>query len=121
MGRFVLKVGVGNAHDEIARELIARVREQIGAVAAFKQVAVVARLPKTRSGKVLRATMRAIADGRDYTVPATIDDPQVLKEIAAALIAVRCQITRCGRAQGRSDERRVGTEHVSPCTHRWST
>ncbi len=67
------------------QELVERVRAQIGAVAAFKQATVVARLPKTRSGKVLRATMRAIADGTPYSVPATIDDPKALDEVVAAL------------------------------------
>jgi propionyl-CoA synthetase len=61
------------------------VRDQIGPVAAFKQAAVVARLPKTRSGKILRATMRRIADGQEYSVPATIDDPAILDEIIQTL------------------------------------
>ena len=60
-------------------------RAQIGPVAAFRQAAVVARLPKTRSGKVLRATMRAMADGVAHTVPATIDDPKCLDDIGVAL------------------------------------
>ncbi len=85
LGLVVLKAGVDRPHADIQRELVARVREQIGAVAAFKQVFVVQRLPKTRSGKVLRATMRAIADRQPYTVPATIDDPRILDEIGAAL------------------------------------
>ena len=85
LGLVVLKSGVHRPHDEIVRELVERVRTQIGAVAAFKQAAIVARLPKTRSGKVLRATMRAIADNQPHTVPATIDDPKCLEEIAAAL------------------------------------
>ncbi|SFF26911.1 propionyl-CoA synthetase [Fontimonas thermophila] len=85
VGLVVLKAGVNRPHAEIEQELIARVREQIGAVAAFKRAIIVQRLPKTRSGKVLRATMRAIADGVPYTVPPTIDDPRILDEIAAAL------------------------------------
>jgi propionyl-CoA synthetase len=85
VGLVVLKSGVTQTGDEIARQLVARIREQIGAVAAFKQVVVVPRLPKTRSGKVLRATMRAIADGQPYPMPATIDDPAALDEIGAAL------------------------------------
>jgi len=89
IGFVVLKAGVDRAPELIERELVARVREQIGPVAALKQVAVVARLPKTRSGKVLRATMRAIADGAAYTTPATIDDPRTLDEIGAALGATR--------------------------------
>ena len=63
-------------------------REQIGAVAAFKTATVVDRLPKTRSGKILRATMRKIADGEQYTTPATIDDPAILGEIGSALHGV---------------------------------
>ncbi len=85
VGLVVLKSGVQKPQEQILKELVERVRAQIGAVAAFKQAVVVARLPKTRSGKVLRATMRAIADGRPYTVPATIDDPRSLEEIKAAL------------------------------------
>ena len=61
------------------------VRERIGPVAAFKQALVVQRLPKTRSGKVLRGTMRAIADGEEWKMPATIDDPAILDEIKSAL------------------------------------
>ncbi len=85
LGLVVLKSGVRRASEEIVRELVARVREQIGAVAAFKQAVIVQRLPKTRSGKVLRATMRAIADSQVHTVPATIDDPKILDEIGVAL------------------------------------
>jgi len=66
---------------------VARVRDQIGPVAAFRQALVVDRLPKTRSGKILRATMVKIADGEDFKVPATIDDPAILDEIRAALHA----------------------------------
>jgi len=71
--------------EEVERELIALVRERIGPVAAFKQVVVVERLPKTRSGKILRGTMRKIADSEPWRTPATIDDPAVLDEIRAAL------------------------------------
>ncbi|WP_428311461.1 propionyl-CoA synthetase [Hydrocarboniphaga sp.] len=85
VGLVVLKSGVTRAHADITRELIDNVRASIGAVAAFKQALIVPRLPKTRSGKVLRATMRAIADGRSVAVPATIDDPKILDEIAALL------------------------------------
>jgi propionyl-CoA synthetase len=87
LGLVVLKSGVERPQAEIQRELVARVREQIGAVAAFKTVLIVPRLPKTRSGKVLRATMRAIADGQPYNPPATIDDPRILDEIETALKA----------------------------------
>jgi propionyl-CoA synthetase len=64
------------------------VRDRIGAVAAFKSAIVVARLPKTRSGKILRATMKKIADGEEYRMPATIEDAAVLPEIAEALAAI---------------------------------
>ena len=66
-------------------ELVALVRERIGPVAAFKDARVVPRLPKTRSGKILRATMRCIADGESYAVPPTIDDPAILEEVEGAL------------------------------------
>jgi len=85
LGLVVLKAGVTRPHAQVLQELVDRVRQHIGAVAAFRHVAIVARLPKTRSGKVLRATMRAIADSQTYNVPATIDDPRTLEEIAAAL------------------------------------
>jgi propionyl-CoA synthetase len=88
VGLVVLKAGVDRPHATIVAELVDRVRQQIGAVAALKHVTVVARLPKTRSGKVLRATMRAIADARDYNVPATIDDPRILDEVSDALKAL---------------------------------
>jgi propionyl-CoA synthetase len=85
VGLVVLKAGVEKPLPQIRQELIDLVRQQIGAVAAFRHVAIVARLPKTRSGKVLRGTMRAIADRQAYNVPATIDDPRSLEEIAEAL------------------------------------
>ncbi len=85
VGFVVLKAGVAPDPETLRGELVAMVRERIGAVAAFKEALVVARLPKTRSGKVLRATMRAIADGRDFAVPSTIEDPVSLDEIAGAL------------------------------------
>ncbi len=88
VGLVVLKAGVSRPHETIVAELVERVRQQIGAVAALKHVTVVPRLPKTRSGKVLRSTMRAIADARDYNVPATIDDPRILDEVAVALKAL---------------------------------
>ena len=69
-------------------EVIKLVRETIGPVAAFKLAVVVDRLPKTRSGKILRATMISIADAKDYKTPATIDDPAILDEIAQALITL---------------------------------
>jgi propionyl-CoA synthetase len=85
VGFVVLKAGVDRPEGEVEAELVALVRERIGPVAAFKEALVVARLPKTRSGKILRSTMRAIADGRDYAVPSTIDDPVILDEIGTAL------------------------------------
>ncbi len=83
-GFVVLNSGVAREEAQIEAELIALVREAIGPVAAFKTVKVVSRLPKTRSGKILRGTMRSIADGQNWTMPATIEDPAVLDEIAAA-------------------------------------
>lgn len=71
--------------EQIVRDVLRMVRDDIGPVAAFKQAIVVDRLPKTRSGKILRATMAKIADGEEYKTPATIDDPAVLAEITAAL------------------------------------
>ena len=85
VGLVVLKAGVDRPETEIARELVAMVRERIGPVAAFKDARVVARLPKTRSGKILRASIRRLADGHDPAAPATIDDPSILDEIAAVL------------------------------------
>jgi propionyl-CoA synthetase len=85
LGLVVLKAGVQRDAESIRAELIQLVREQVGPVANFKQVSVVARLPKTRSGKVLRGTMRRIADGDPYQVPPTIDDPAILDEIKVAL------------------------------------
>jgi len=85
VGLFVLKAGVERGDGEVAAELVGMVRERIGAVACFKQAARVKRLPKTRSGKILRGTMRRIADGRAYRTPSTIDDPAILPEIAEAL------------------------------------
>jgi propionyl-CoA synthetase len=87
LGLVVLKAGVERPHGEIVRELVARVREHIGPVAAFKTAVVVQRLPKTRSGKILRGTMRRIADAEPWSVPATIDDPAILDEIGEALRA----------------------------------
>jgi len=87
VGFVVLKAGAQRKNEELESELVASVRAQIGAVAVFKRALVVDRLPKTRSGKILRGTMRAIADGREYRVPSTIDDPAILDEIAAALKA----------------------------------
>jgi propionyl-CoA synthetase len=84
-GFVVLKSGVTQTPAEIEKELVALVRDRIGPVAAFKLALTVNRLPKTRSGKILRATMKKIADGEDYAMPATIEDPAVLDEIGVAL------------------------------------
>jgi len=85
IGFVVLKAGAERGAGVLEAELIEIVRERIGPVAFFKKALVVGRLPKTRSGKILRKTMRAIADGDPWTAPATIDDPEILDEIAAAL------------------------------------
>jgi len=85
LGLVVLKAGVSRAHEAIVKEIVQNVRDKIGPVAAFKLAAVVKRLPKTRSGKILRGTMKKIADGQPYTTPPTIDDPAILGEIAMAL------------------------------------
>lgn len=84
-GLVVLKAGVTRDHKEITDELIQRVRDQLGAVVCLRQVDVVAALPKTRSGKVLRKNMRSIADGIDIPVPSTIDNPAVLDDLRAIL------------------------------------
>ncbi|MEP2942649.1 MAG: propionyl-CoA synthetase [Hyphomicrobiales bacterium] len=84
-GLVVINSGVSRPSEEIEKEVVTLVREKIGPVAAFKQVCTVKRLPKTRSGKILRGTIRSIADGEDYKMPATIDDPAILDEIADAL------------------------------------
>ena len=81
-GLVVLKDGTSENHELINNALIAKVRDEIGAVASFKQVGIVNRLPKTRSGKILRGVMRKIADGEEYRPPATIDDPDILVEIS---------------------------------------
>lgn len=85
MGFVCLSKGVNRAHDEITKECVKLVREKIGPVAAFKLALVVDRLPKTRSGKILRATMVKIADSEAFKMPATIDDPAILDEIRSAL------------------------------------
>jgi propionyl-CoA synthetase len=85
VGFVVLKAGVARSREEIVDELVGLVRERIGPVAAFKVATVIDRLPKTRSGKILRGTMRQIADGETWSTPATIDDPVILDEIGSAL------------------------------------
>ncbi|WP_288948664.1 propionyl-CoA synthetase [uncultured Paracoccus sp.] len=85
VGFLCLKAGITTSHDQVVREVVQLVRDRIGPVAAFKSACVVDRLPKTRSGKILRATMAKIADGEEFKTPATIDDPSVLDEIRKAL------------------------------------
>jgi propionyl-CoA synthetase len=85
VGFVVLKAGVNKPHDVVEKEIVALVREKIGPVAAFKTAMVIARLPKTRSGKIVRGTMKKIADKEPWNMPATIDDPAILDEITVAL------------------------------------
>ena len=85
LGLVVLKSGVDRDHQEIVTELVQRVREKVGAVAAFKQAAIVSKLPKTRSGKVLRGTISSIADGGEVKVPPTIEDMSALDVATDAL------------------------------------
>lgn len=85
VGLVILNSGITKSHEEICAELIKKVRDDIGPVAAFKSVAVVDRLPKTRSGKILRGTLRSIADSKSWNMPATIEDPTVLDDITKSL------------------------------------
>ena len=85
MGFIVLKNSAESSEEQIIKEVISMVREEIGAVAAFKEALIVTRLPKTRSGKILRKTLRCMVDGDPYTVPSTIEDPASLEEIKALL------------------------------------
>ena len=85
LGLFVLNAGVERTEQEVAQEVIQLVREKLGPVAAFKKAAAVKRLPKTRSGKVLRGTMKKMADGAPWKMPATIDDETILGEISEVL------------------------------------
>jgi propionyl-CoA synthetase len=88
IGFVVLKAGVQRDPGEIVKEVVQMVRDRIGPVASFKTAAVVKRLPKTRSGKILRGTIQKIADNKDWKMPATIDDPVILDEIAQALSGI---------------------------------
>jgi propionyl-CoA synthetase len=88
LGFVCLNAGCNRPHVEIVKECVGRVRDKIGPVAAFKLALVIDRLPKTRSGKILRGTMVRIADGEDYKTPATIDDPAILDEITDALARI---------------------------------
>ena len=85
VGFLVLKAGAQQSPEEVVADVVQMVRDQVGPVAVFKKAVVVKRLPKTRSGKVLRATMRKIADSEEFKVPATIEDPDVLTEVESAL------------------------------------
>jgi propionyl-CoA synthetase len=85
VGLCVLKAGVNTSEDKIKKDLASMIREMIGPIAGYKETCVVKRLPKTRSGKILRGTMRKIADGEPYAIPSTIDDPATLGEIEDAL------------------------------------
>jgi propionyl-CoA synthetase len=85
LGFVVLNAGVDTDREQLKAELTRTVRAQVGAIATPRDILVVDRLPKTRSGKILRGTMRQIADGKEVKVPATIEDPAVLEEIRAAL------------------------------------
>ncbi len=88
LGLVVLKSGVDRPCEALMAEMIQRVRDQIGPVAAFKHISIVKRLPKTRSGKILRSTMVKIADGSEWKMPATIDDPAILDEIQSSLQSI---------------------------------
>ena len=88
LGFLVLNAGCDRLSEEISAEVVQMVRDRIGPVAAFKQAVVVKRLPKTRSGKILRGVMGKIADGEDWQMPATIDDPEILDEITEALNSI---------------------------------
>jgi len=85
VGLVVLKAGVTKSVEDVQKECVKMIRDRIGPVAAFKTAIVIKRLPKTRSGKVLRGTMRKIADKEEYKMPATIDDPAILTEITDSL------------------------------------
>ena len=85
LGFICLNAGVNRNHEEIITESISLVRDKIGPVASFKMALIIERLPKTRSGKILRGTMLKIANGEKFKVPATIDDPSILEEIKKAL------------------------------------
>ncbi|AGF78143.1 acyl-CoA synthetase/AMP-acid ligase [Desulfocapsa sulfexigens DSM 10523] len=85
LGLFVLKAGVERKVDEIQNDLVKMVRNEIGPIACLRETTMVERLPKTRSGKILRGTMRSIANGKPYNMPSTIDDPTSLEEITGAL------------------------------------
>ena len=99
VGFLVLKAGVQKESEDIVAECVLLVRDQIGPVAAFKKAAVVAGLPKTRSGKILRGTMQKIADNEEYRIPATIDDPVILDDIDEALQSLGLSKARSQRSR----------------------
>jgi propionyl-CoA synthetase len=88
VGLLVLKAGVDRSAEDIITEVVGMVRERIGPVAVFKKAVIISRLPKTRSGKILRGTMRKIADCEEYRVPATIEDPLALDEVRNAMQSI---------------------------------
>ncbi|MFT7218089.1 MAG: propionyl-CoA synthetase, partial [Paraglaciecola sp.] len=88
LGLVVVKNGISQTNEELVTELKARVRAEIGGIASLKDVLVVQRLPKTRSGKILRKTLRQIIDGEEVVIPSTIEDPDVLTELASILDTV---------------------------------
>ncbi|MCP4247405.1 MAG: propionyl-CoA synthetase, partial [bacterium] len=88
VGFLVLKVGAGRQNQEVVSDVVAAVREQIGPVAAFKAAVVVERLPKTRSGKILRGTIASVANDEEWNMPATVDDPAIFDEITSALATI---------------------------------
>jgi len=96
VGFLVLKAGAAKENEDIVRDVVGLVREKIGPVAAFKTATVVQRLPKTRSGKILRGTMQKIADNQEFKMPATIDDPAILDEIDEALQGIGYSKSRGG-------------------------
>ena len=85
LGLVVLKSNIDFDEGELQREIVASVREQVGAVASFKKVIVVRQLPKTRSGKILRRIMRSMVQGEEFQAPSTIEEPAVLEELAKTL------------------------------------
>lgn len=100
VGLLVLKSGVTRAHAEIVAEVARKIRDEIGAIAACKAIVVVDKLPKTRSGKILRSVIRCIADGEFFDTPPTIEDPQALNGVCEALRAVGYNQTEVNRASG---------------------
>jgi propionyl-CoA synthetase len=88
VGFLVLKVGAESSDSQVVAEVVASIRSQIGPVAAFKSAVVVDRLPKTRSGKILRGTIAKIADGAPWNMPATVDDPVIFDEITESLSTI---------------------------------